>query len=271
MAITTANDSFTYKSARGDADISRPADLVGNIPRGDYVLDIGFGLVPNRRRASALGHNADVDAAEDVWTGGGDYPWMTAATALEVLSDNAADAAAGTGARTVTVNGLTAAWAEVAQTITLNGITPVAIPTSLYRIQSILVASAGSGETNTGTVTVRDVSGATTRGQIAAGIGISQQSQFTVPAGMTLSVNSIVLSINRPSSTRDAAVSTVFRTSTGVKRLPLELTVDGNAYLHWGLPGIMVSEKTDFGLRCTAVSAINTDLTAAWLGVLKTA
>jgi len=269
MAITTASDSFTYDSPRGDT--KRPADLMANIPRGDYLLDVGFGLVPNRRRAAALGHNADVDAPEDVWTGGGDYPWMTAATALEIVSDSAADASAGTGARTVTINGLDAAWAEVAQTVTLNGTTAVAIPTSLYRIQSIIVVSAGTGKTNAGTLTVRDVSGATLRGQIAPAISISQQSQFTVPAGMTLSVNSIVLSINRPSSTRDAAVATFFQTSTGVQRLPLELTVDGNTYLHWGLPGIIVPEKTDFGLRCTAVSAINTDLTAAWLGVLKTA
>lgn len=222
---------------------------------------------------TALGSNPEIDTAPaDVayGLGSGLYPWMTGSTSLEIVSASADDASAGTGARTVLVNGLDAAWAEVAQVITLNGITPVAIPTPLYRINSALIMSAGSGRVNAGDIMIRDTGGGTSRSILPAGIGITRQSQFTCPAGYTLSINSLLLSINRPSSARDVAVATFIQSSSGFYRLPVEASVDGNPYRHDGLPGIIVPEKTDFGLRCTYVSAANTNLTAAWLGVLRT-
>ncbi len=205
-----------------------------------------------------------------MWSGGGLYPWMTAATSLEIVSGSANDAAAGTGARTVTIAGLDANFAEVSQTVTLNGIAAVAIPTQLYRIQSALVVTAGSGGFNAGDITIRDAGAGTTRALLPLGYGITRQSQFTVPAGFTLQIISILTCINRPSTVRDATIASFFQTQAGVRRLPLEFSVDGNPYRHDGVPGLMVNEKTDFGLRCTYVSAANTDLTAAWLGILRT-
>lgn len=82
----------------------------------DFLMAVGLGQVPGYRRITALGNNPDMDtgAAEDVWTGGGIYPWPTGSTALEIVSDSANDAAVGTGARTVTINGLDINYAEVA-------------------------------------------------------------------------------------------------------------------------------------------------------------
>jgi hypothetical protein len=83
----------------------------------DFLQAVGLGQVPGYRRVTAIGNNPDLDTAtlpEDIWSGGGQYPWMTGATALEVVSDSANDAAAGTGARTVTINGLDINYAEVA-------------------------------------------------------------------------------------------------------------------------------------------------------------
>lgn len=236
----------------------------------DYLMNVGWNLVPGHRRVTALGNNPDIDVApEDVWSGGGLYPWMTGATSLEIVSDSAADAAAGTGARTVTIAGLDTTYTEISQTVTLNGTTAVAIPTQLFRINGALIITAGSGGVNAGNLIVRDAGAGTTRAVIPLGYGITRQSQFTVPLGYTLQITSIVFSINRPSSSRDATIATFVQTSTGIYRMPLELSVDGNAYRQDGVPGIMLPEKTDFGLRCTAVSATNTDLTAAWLGVMK--
>lgn len=238
----------------------------------DFLLETGLGMIPGRRRVTALGNNADIDTAPaDVAFGLGSalYPWMTSATALEIVSASANDAAAGTGARTVLINGLNATWQEISQIVTLNGVTPVVIPIPLYRINSALIMSTGSGQTNAGDITIRNSGGGTIRSIMPAGIGITRQSQYTVPAGYTLSVNSIVLSINRPTSQRDASISSYIGSPNGFYRMPLELSVDGNTYRHDGLPGIIVPEKTDFGLRCTYVSAINTNLTAAWLGVLS--
>jgi len=241
----------------------------GPTPR-DYLMDVGYGLIANHRRVAGLGNNPDIDAGpEDVWTGGGIYPWMTGSTSLEIISTSADDAAAGTGARTVTINGLDTAYAEIAQTITLNGTTAVAVPTPLFRIQSALIMTAGTAKVNAGDLVIRDLGAGTSRAVIPLGYGITRQSQFTVPASYTLIINSLLLCINRPTSSRDATVATFIQSSTGIYRLPLEMSVDGNPYRHDGVPGIVLPEKTDFGIRCTYVSAGNTDLTAAWLGILK--
>lgn len=83
----------------------------------DFMQAIGFAQVPGHRRIAAIGNNPDLDTAtlpEDIWTGGGGYPWLTASTALELLSSSANDTSAGTGARTVTINGLDINYAEVA-------------------------------------------------------------------------------------------------------------------------------------------------------------
>lgn len=82
----------------------------------DFLMAVGLGQVPGYRRVTALGNNPDVDtaAAEEVWAAGGLYPWLTGATALEIVSDSANDASAGTGAHTVVINGLDINYAEVA-------------------------------------------------------------------------------------------------------------------------------------------------------------
>lgn len=239
---------------------------------GEFYDSVGLGLVSGASRVAALGNNPDVDTAavEDVWSGGGTYPWMTGATSLEVVSDSANDTGAGTGARTVLVNGLDANYATVAQTVTLDGLTPVALPTQLYRINSALIMSAGSGKVNAGTLTVRNAGGGTTRAVIPVGYGITRQAVYTVPAGKTLAINSQMFCINRTGGvSRYATFANFIQPSTGFYRMPLELSLSERApYRHDGLPSIIIGEKTDYAFRCTSVSNDNTDVTAAFLGVL---
>lgn len=248
--------------------------MIGTFGHGGDLVDVGFGLLGSARRVTALGHNPDVDTAttpEDIWTGGGLYPWLAAATALEVVSDNAADAAAGTGARTARVDGLDANYAEVSQTVTLNGTTPVALATPLLRVNGALIMSAGSGKTNAGSLSVRDAGAGTVRSIVPAGYGITRQSVFTVPAGWTLQVVSMLFCFNRASAgARFATFATYVQSSAGFFRMPLELTIgDEPPYRHDGLPGILVAEKTDFCLRCNFVSNNDSDISAGWLGVMR--
>lgn len=239
----------------------------------DFFAEVGFGAFTGYRRITALGNNPDISVGvvEDVWTGGGLYPFLTAATSLELVSTTANDTSAGTGARTVRIDGLDINYVEVSQTITLNGTTPVAVPTQLFRINSMIVLSAGSLETNDGTINLQDAGAGTIRSIIPLGVGITRQSVFTVPAGNTLQIISELFGINRPAGVgRFATFATFFRTSTGVRRLPFEISIgDEPPYRHDGVPGIIVAEKTDFLLRCTSVSSNNTDVTAGWLGIMK--
>jgi len=196
---------------------------------------------------------------------------MSAATALELVSTSVNDVAVtGTGTRTVLVSGLDAAYIPVTMTISMNGTTPVPLPTSLFRVNSMLSTGAGSSGLNAGVINLRDVSGGTVRATIATGVGITQQSPYTVPAGFTLQIVSIYSSITGTGSTRTADISTFFRGATGASRLPLTLTTsDGKPYRHDAIPGIMASEKTDFSLRVTSVSNDNSQIISAWLGILR--
>ena len=243
-------------------------------PKGmDFYTAAGLNMIPGVRRVAALGNNPDIDQGtipEDVWTGGGLYPFMTAATSLEIVSTSAADAAAGTGARTVTINGLDINYVEVVQTVTLNGTTPVAIPTQLFRINSALIMSSGTGGTNAGDINIRNSGAGTVRAIIPAGYGITRQSVFTVPAGHTMSVHSNVFSLNRAGGIdKNVTLATFVRSPNGFHRLPLELSVSQiMPYRHDGIPGVIVAEKNDFAIRCTFSSASDVDVTAAWLGLL---
>lgn len=238
----------------------------------EFYDSVGLGLVPGATRVAALGNNPDVDTGvvEDVWSGGGIYPWMTGATMLEMVSTSANDSAAGTGARTVLHNPLDTSYIQAPVTLTLNGLTPVAFPAAVFRYNSGLITSAGSGKTNAGDIIIRDAGGGTTRAIIPAGYGITRQAVFTVPAGKTACINSQFFCINRTGGvSRYATFANFIQTSSGFYRMPLELSISERApYRHDGLPSIILGEKTDYAFRCSSVSNDNTDVTAAFLGVL---
>lgn len=240
----------------------------------DFYTAVGLNMLsPNIRRVTALGNNPDVDSAsvpEDIWSGGGLYPFLTAATNLEIVSSSVNDTAAGTGARTVTIFGLDASYVEISSTVTLNGTTAVAVPIQYFRINSILVITAGSLEVNDGAITVRDAGAGATRGLIPQNVSISRQAIFTVPAGHTLSIHSILGSLNRISGiSKNITIGFSFRSSIGVRRLTLEFSLSNTVpYRHDGIPGIVLSEKTDVSLRATFSDTNDTDITAAFLGIL---
>jgi len=246
----------------------------GGFQTPEYFAQIGFGLIQGLSRVTGLGHNPSIAAAPaDIWSGGGLYPWMTAATSLEMVSSSANDAAVGTGCRTVLVSGLDINYVAISELVTLSGTTPVALLNQYFRINSLIMMSAGSGKTNAGTVTLRDAGAGTTRALIPLiggnGVGISRQSQYTVPAGFTLQILSQYIGINGSGASRTADVSTYIQSSLGYYRLPVVLTAqDGNPYRHDGVPGLTLVEKTDFQHRCTAISA-TVELTGAWLGILR--
>lgn len=240
----------------------------------DFYTAVGLGMMsPDIRRVTALGNNPDVDTGsvpEDIWSGGGLYPFMTAATSLELVSSSASDASAGTGARTILVSGLDINYVEQSDTVTLNGTTAVDLPRQYFRINQIMVLTAGSTESNVGTITLRDDGGGTTRGLIMPANGISRQAVYTVPANHTLSVHSLFASLNRSNAiAKDITIAFSFRSFAGVRRQTLEFSISNNGpYRHDGIPGIIMTEKTDFSLRTVYTGSNDVDVTGAFLGIL---
>lgn len=240
----------------------------------EWFVAVALGQVPGHSRVVALGSNPDVDTGghEDTWPIGGIYPWQSSAVAHEVVSTSANDTAGGTGAQSVVIDQLDDNYAVISsQTVATNGTTPVPVPINGKRTNGFRVGAAGSGGTNDGDITLRVVAGAVPQSRIPAGVGISRQAVYTVRAGHTLFVTSLVTGINRNTGVgRFASWATMFRTSAGVTRLPLELPIsDGPPYRHEGFMPIPVAEKTDFTMRWTSVSTDNTDLTAGFEAVLK--
>lgn len=141
---------------------------------------------------------------------GGVYQTPTAAAALEVVSSDANDTSAGSGARTVTIIGLNSSWAEVTQTVSMNGTTAVALGTNLIRAYRMYVATSGTYGTATaashaGTITLQGSGGGATWLQIYSTNfprGQSECGVYTVPTGKTAIVNFHYISVesNKPAT-----------------------------------------------------------------------
>lgn len=264
------NDSVIIPSSQS-TDLR--VDRGGLIKSIDYYSAVSAGIVQDSAFVAALGNNPTVDTGtvpEDIWSGGGQFPWITAAAALEAVSSSANDAAAGTGVRTMTVVGLDSDYSLISEVVTLNGTTPVALANQFFRINQVQATTAGSGRVNAGDISIRDVSGATVRAIMPASFGLSRSSNYTPPAGYTLLITNYIMCINRPSTQRDATMVARFRSSTGgVSYNTSEVSVDGNPFQRLQAPPVPVSEKTDFIFRCTYVSANTTDITAGFTGILR--
>lgn len=148
--------------------------------RGGY----GVTKVQLRGHSTAIG-----TGAETIWgPAASTYAQLTTATALEVISSSASDAAAGTGARTVRVDYLDGDYSQASQTVTLNGTNAVAMTdTTIIAVNRVVVLTAGSGGVNAGTISVRTVVGSTVKAQINSDAKLPGQSAdfvFTIPLGM---------------------------------------------------------------------------------------
>lgn len=248
----------------------------------DSLMAVGYfstAITSRVRRVTALGNNPDVDQGtvpETIWPGGGLYPWMTAATSLEAVSTSVEDSPTGTGMGAISTTLLNSSYVESVVPVTLNGTTAVPITGTWLRINTGVTTTKGSGAAavgavNAGDIIIRDAGGGTTRAIIPAGKGILRQAVYTVPAGYTLQIISQYIAFNRGTgggATRYLTVTGYIQNSAGVARRPLDLSCNGEAYRHDGIPGITLPEKTDFAMEVISVSADNSDITGAFLGVL---
>lgn len=244
-------------------------------PDWRFMDRVAAGEVPGYRRVALYGNNPDVDGStlpEDAWSGGGVYPWMTGATSLEIASTDAADTAAGAGARTVLIQGLDTNYAEISSVVSLNGITAAAIPAQFFRINGAIVLTAGTGQTNAGTISIRNSGGGTTRAVIPIGVGLLKQSAYTVPAGYQLYITSVSGAINRDTGAAGTKVATItswVRGTDGVVRQPGESPVGITPFRDTYTVPAVLDEKTDTVLRIVSVSADNLDITAGIMGYIK--
>ena len=230
---------------------------------------------PNRSDGSAgeffirkFGRNDDVDsgtAPEDIWDFGGLYPFPAAAAATTIVSDNAADAAAGTGVQTARVFGLDTNFLEVQEDVTLNGVASVALANQYLRVHRVFGLTFGTGGTNAGNIDVQH--GATVLARIIPGRGQTLMAIFTTPANWpTVTIKEAFTTIGRQASgfgeliifTRD------FGSGGWRDRVTVDVHSQGSSFLSGNGPRIAIEPRTDIRWTAQSVSANNTGISASF-------
>ncbi len=226
-----------------------------------FELQVARGQIAYHHDLHKFGFNPDVDdSLETVWTEGGLYSYLAAATVLKVSSSSTADDSAGTGARTVQLFGLDANYDEINETVTLDGQTAVNTTKSYLRINRMIVRSAGSGATNAGVIyagtgTVTAGVPANKYATIAVGDGQSLMALWTVPAGYTLYVSQTDVTVATTQNNKYATVSLVARPLGEVFQVKDRFVkAESQTTITYSFP-LRFEEKTDIEYRCIGYSA----------------
>ena len=186
-----------YKATDVNARLQAVSNLTGGIeninssrnaltvnPYGDFRIEVARGNIEGNSYVFFAGINEALGATyESVTPQGGLYPWPAAAAKMDVVSTDANDTAAGTGARTVYITGLDADYEIITETVTMDGLNPVETDASFLRINGFIVLTAGTGGTNAGDIDI--LNGADIIGRIEAGVNAMGQGVYTIPAGYT--------------------------------------------------------------------------------------
>lgn len=130
---------------------------------------IAAGVVTGATRVNLKGLNpAPTTTFETVWGNSNLYTFLAANMASPtIVSSSANDTAAGTGARTLTVSGVDSTYIAQTETVILNGTSTVALTKNYMTINSMAVATVGSGGVTAGNLTI--VAGGVTHGYVQAG------------------------------------------------------------------------------------------------------
>lgn len=224
-----------------------------SVTNTSYLYDIVKGNVADNYSLNKFGHNPTVGADyETIWSGSNIYPYLTTADQLEVLSDDADDTSAGTGARTIKIYGLDSSYDEINESVTMAGAGVQTTTASFLRVFRAEVVTAGASLINEGTITIRDQDTDTTRALIDPNLGQTTMAVWTVPNGYTFYMTSWYLGssvakvINIGIWTRDNTVTDAsfqnrrfMNFSQSISRFEFEVP-------------IKYTEKTDIEIRANA-------------------
>lgn len=148
------------------------------------------------------------------------YTPPTTSSTVTLISSNAADAAAGTGCRTVLVEGLNAAGASVSDTVTMNGVAATTATANTYSfINRMTCATVGTTLANVGVISLttgpgaaanRPVIGLTNAAHTAFGVSRSNGAAYRVPSGQTLILTSLEADGYRAATTAGTFSGTIW-------------------------------------------------------------
>lgn len=234
-----------------------------------FELEVDLGNIAGYTIDTKFGRNSDIDTGsvpEDIWEGGGLYtgqPDGFTPELVTVVSDDANDTSAGTGARTVRIYGLkTSSSTEYeSEDITLNGTTLVDSVNSWWRVVRCYVLTAGSGAENAGIISIASkVTTANIFARVPAGTNQSQILALTVPAQRTFVLRRLRIAITRNNGSAGSANITLrAREQGGVYRAVRNFELQTGAPVEFtALGGTKFIAGTDLKFMVDDVSDNNT-------------
>jgi len=146
-----------------------------------FDLQVARGQIAGHQTVSIFGYQAAITATSiPIWENATTYTYPTTATTLTCSSTSVTDVSPAA----FIINGLDANFNPVSEVVVLNGTTGVTTQNKYLRVNSLNMVGVASGQTsNVGIITVKQTTNILA--QINAGIGKSQSTIYTVPAGNT--------------------------------------------------------------------------------------
>ena len=185
-----------------------------------FDLQVARNQIAGHQTLSLFGYQSSVTTTSiPVWENATVYTYPTSATTMTVVSTSTSD---DTSAK-ILINGLDANFNPISETLALNGTTNVTTVNSYLRVNSMLMTSPGTGQnTNVGTITLKQSSNILS--QINIGIGKTQSTVYTVPAGYTFYLDWV--EVNTSNSYTGSTFITykvqTINNNTGVKIIALQ-------------------------------------------------
>ena len=185
---TYFGDNFLPTNAPANQALGIDQDAIATRSVSAHQLDVSRGFVGGQYNVHKFGKNPSITASttEDViFTG--IINWLQTASTVRVKSGgNVNDTSAGTGARSVIIQGLDENWEVVTEEVDTAGASASSATTTTFiRVFRAYVEDTGTySGTNVGNVTI-ETTGGTTLVTIPAGLGQTETSAYTIPAGKT--------------------------------------------------------------------------------------
>lgn len=144
------------------------------------ILSLNF---PGQEIVHVHGDNPAMGTTrDDFWNVATSMVYLSVGETMNIVSDSANDAAAGTGARTVEVSGLDNDYEPISETITMNGLTDVLTSLSYLRVLDIHTTTVGSTNSNQGIITATASSAATVQASMIVNDNHLLNGRHTIPA-----------------------------------------------------------------------------------------
>lgn len=166
-----------------DGTMSRDYDAISVRPTC-FTSEVALGLRQGWETWNKFGYNTDIDLAapEIIAAQGGSIAIMTTGATLDVVSSDANDTSAGTGARTIIITGIDENNIEQTEVVTLNGVTPVTTTGLWLGVNRATVISVGTGGENAGNITIDDTANTVgIQAYLPATTNVTAQSIFHIP------------------------------------------------------------------------------------------